>query len=77
MTGHKKNIPERKSLSSVKMGRGSLLCERLCVQQFKNNATQHKTVKNLGILSYMAHIIIKRYRESRGISVCKGLYMQD
>lgn len=41
MVGYKKRIPERLNLSEVKMGRSSLICDRLpvAVQRFKNNVS--------------------------------------
>lgn len=68
-----------KCLSAVRMERGSLLCKgqhRQIVQQFKNNAPQHKTAKNLGISSFMVQYINikiskKGLWESGEISVSK------
>ncbi len=66
---------ERQSLSEVKMGRGSLICERVhkkIVEYFKNNVPQHQIAKALQISSYTVHNIIKRFRETGEISVRKG-----
>ena len=56
------------------MGQGSPLCGQLCeqiVQQFKNNASQRTITRNLGISSSTVHNIIKRFRESGGITARK------
>ncbi len=40
MISYKRDVLERQSLSEVKMGRGSPICERVCekiVESFKNN----------------------------------------
>src|SRR4029434_8732055 len=39
---------------------------------FKNNVSQRKTVRDLDILPSTVHKIIKRFKESGGISVRKG-----
>ncbi len=47
---HKRDVLERQSLSEVKMGRGSPICERLCkkiVEYFKNNVPQRQIAKAL------------------------------
>ncbi len=57
------------------MGSGSPICERLCkkiVQYFKNNVPQRQIAKALQISSSTVHNIIKRFRETGEISVCKG-----
>ncbi len=63
------------SLSEVKMGRGSPICERVrkkIVEYFKNNVPQHQIAKALQISSSTVHNIIKRFRETGEISVRKG-----
>ena len=75
MIGYKKSILERQSLSEVKMGRGSPICERLhllIVEKFQNNIPQCKIAKTLKISSSTVHNIIKRFRESGEIFVRKG-----
>ncbi len=69
------NVLERQSLSDVKMGRGSPICERVrkkIVEYFKNNVPQCQIAKGLQISSSTVHNIIKRFRGSGGISVRKG-----
>ncbi len=66
MISYKRDVLERQSLSEVKMGRGSPICERLCkniVEYFKNNVLQRQ------ISSSTVHTIFKIFRE---ISVHKG-----
>ncbi len=60
------------SLTEVKMGRGSPICERVCkkiVEYFKNNISQRQIAKALQISSSTVHNIIKRFRETGEISV--------
>ncbi len=69
------DVLERQSLSKVKMGRGPPICERVCkkiVEYFKNNDPKHQIAKALQISSSTVHYIIKRFRETGEISVCKG-----
>ena len=52
---------EGRTLSEVKMAKGSPLCERLLwqiVQQFKKNVSLHKQTKNTWISSSAVHNII-------------------
>ncbi len=66
---------ERQSLSEVKMGRGSPICERVLkkiVEHFKNNVPQCQIAKALQISSSTVHNIIKGFRETGEISVRKG-----
>ncbi len=52
MITYKSNVLERQSPSEVKMGRGSLICERVrkkIVEYFKNNVPQRQTAKALQI----------------------------
>ncbi len=75
MISYKRNVLERQSLSEVKMGSGSPICERVCktiVEYFKNNVPQHQIAKALQISSSTVHNIIKRCRETGEISVCNG-----
>ncbi len=57
MISYKRDILERQSLSEVKMGRGSPICDRVrkkIVEYLKNNVPQHqitKTFANLIIYS--------------------------
>ncbi len=67
MISYKRDVLERQSLSEVKMGRGSPICERV-----RNTLkTMFLNVK-LKISSSTAHNIIKRFRETGEISVRKG-----
>ena len=62
------------SHSQARMGRGSPLCPQLCekiVEQFKNNISQSKIARNLGISTSTVHNIIKRFRESGEITAGK------
>ncbi len=75
MISYKRDVLERQSLSEVKMGRGSPICERVhkkIVEYFKNNIPQCQIVKALQISSSTVHNIIKRFRETGEISVHKG-----
>ncbi len=74
MISYKRNVLERQSLSEVKMGRGSPICERVhtnIVKYFKN-VPQRQIAKALQISSYTVHNIIKIFRETGEISVGKG-----
>ncbi len=74
MISYKRDILERQSLSEVKMGRGSPICERVSkkiVKYFKNNVPQHQIAKALQISSTV-HNITKSFRETGEISVRKG-----
>ncbi len=69
------DVLERQSLSEVKMGRGSPICERVLkkvVEYFKNNVPQCQIAKALQIASSTVHNIIKRFRETGEISVRMG-----
>ncbi len=75
MISYKRDVLERQSLSEVKMGRGSPICERVhkkIVEYFKNNVPQCQIAKALQIASSTVHNIIKRFRETGEISVRKG-----
>jgi len=52
MIRYKRDVVERQSLSEVKMGRGSPICERpgkKIVEYFKNNFPQRQVAKALQI----------------------------
>ncbi len=75
MIGYKRDVLDRQSLSEVKMGRGSPIYKRVhkkIVENFKNNVPQRQTAKALQISSSTVHNIIKRFRETGSISLCKG-----
>ncbi len=75
MISYKRDVLERQSLSEVKTGRGSPICERVrkkIVEYFKNNIPQRQIAKALQISSPTVHNIIKRFRETGEISVRKG-----
>ncbi len=75
MISYKRDVLERQSLSEVKMGRGSPICERVrkkMMEYFKNNVPQRQIAKGLRISSSTVHNIIKRFRETGEISVRKG-----
>ncbi len=57
------------------MGRGSPVCQQIrekIIEMFKNNVPQRKIGRYLDISPSTVHNIIKRFKESGGISVCKG-----
>ncbi len=67
MISYKRDVLERQSLSEVKIGRGSPICERVrkkIVEYFKNNVPQRQIAKALQISSSTMHNIIKRFRET-------------
>ncbi len=75
MISYKRDVLARQSLSEVKMGKGSPICERVrkkIVEYFKNNVPQRQIAKALQISSSTVHNIIKRFRETGEISVRKG-----
>ncbi len=75
MISYKRDVLERQSLSEVKMGRGSPICDRVhkkIVEYFKNKVPQRQIAKALQISSSTVHNIIKRFRETGEISVRKG-----
>ncbi len=75
MISYKRDVLERQSISEVKMGRCSPICEserKKFVEYFKNNVPQRKIAKALQISSSIVPNIIKRFRETGEISVCKG-----
>ncbi len=75
MISYKRDVIERQSLSEVKVGRGSPICERVCkkiVEYFKNNLPQRQIAKALQISSSTVHNIIKRFRETVEISEHNG-----
>ncbi len=75
MISYKRNVLEMQSLSEVKMGRGSPICERVrkkIVEYFKNNVPQRLIAKALQISSSTEQNIIKSFRETGEISVRKG-----
>ncbi len=57
------------------MGRGSPVCQQIrekIIEMFKNNVPQRKIGRDLDISPSTVHNIIKRFKESGGISVSKG-----
>ncbi len=57
------------------MGRGSPICQQIrekIIEMFKNNVPQRKIGRDLDISHSTVHNIIKRFKESGGISVRKG-----
>ncbi len=57
------------------MGRGSPVCQQIrekIIEMFKNNVPQRKIGRDLDISPSTVHNIIKRFKESGGISVRKG-----
>ncbi len=75
MISYKRDVLERQSLSEVKRGRCSPICERMrkkIVEYFKNNVPQRQIAKAFQISSTTVHNIIKRFRETGESSVHKG-----
>ncbi len=75
MISYKRDVLARQSLSEVKMGRASPICERVrkkIVEYFKNNVPQRQIAKALQISSSTVHNIIKSFRETGQMSVRKG-----
>ncbi len=75
MISYKRDVLERQSVSEVKMGRGSPICEgvrKKIVEYFKNNVPQCQIPKALQISSSTVHNIIKRFKDTGEISVRKG-----
>ena len=61
MIGYVISILERQSLSEIKMGRGSPICENLhlhIVEPFQNNVPQRKIVKTYVKISHHLQYII-------------------
>ncbi len=57
------------------MGQGSPVCQQIrekIIEVFKNNVPQRKIGRDLDISPSTVHNIIKRFKESGGISVRKG-----
>ncbi len=70
-----KQHQERSSPLGAKMGRGSPVCQQIrekIIEMFKNNVPQRKIGRDLDISPSTVHNIIKRFKESGGISVRKG-----
>ncbi len=73
MTSYTQDVLERQSLSELKMGRGSPICERVRVKRlWKITFLDVKLQKNLPISSSTVYNIIKRFRETGEISVRVG-----
>ncbi len=66
MIWYKSSIQERSSPLGAKMG-----CEKI-IEMFKNNVPQRKIGRDLDISPSTVHNIIKRFKESGGISVRKA-----
>ncbi len=75
MIWYKSSIQERSSPLGAKMGRGSPVCQQIrekIIEMFKSNVPQRKIGRDLDISPSTVHNIIKRFKESGGISVRKG-----
>ena len=75
MIWYKSSIQERPSPLGAKMGRGSPVCQQMheqIIKMFKNNVSQRKIGRDLDISPFTVPNIIKRFKESGGISVRKG-----
>ncbi len=64
MISYKRDVLKRQSLSEVKIGRGSPICESCekIVEYFKNNVPQRQIAKALQIPSTTVYNIIRRFR---------------
>ncbi len=75
MIWYKSSIQERSSPLGAKMGRGSPVCQQIrekIIEMFKKKNPQRKIGRDLDISPSTVHNIIKRFKESGGISVRKG-----
>ncbi len=75
MIWYKSSIQERSSPLGAKMGRWSPVYQQIrekIIEMFKNNVPQRKIGRDLDISPSTVHNIIKRFKESGGISVRKG-----
>ena len=75
MICYKRSIQERSNPLGAKLGRGSPVCQQIrekIIEMFKNNVPQRKIGRDLDISHSTVHNIIKRFKESGGISVRKG-----
>ena len=74
MISYKRDVLERQSLSEVKMARGTPNCERVCkkIVESLTWSRQRQIAKALQISSSTVPNIIKRFRETREITVRKG-----
>src|SRR4029434_4110703 len=75
MIWYKSSIQKRPSPLGAKMVQDSPVRQQMRVQiieMFKNNVSQRKIGRDLDILPSTVHNIIKRFKESGGISVRKG-----
>ena len=74
MIWYKSSIQERPSSLGVKIGPGSLVFKPMCekiIEMFKNSVPQRRIGRDLDMVSSVVHNIIKRFKESGGISVHK------
>ena len=75
MIWYKSSIQERLSPLGAKMCQGSPVCQQMheqVIEMFKNNVSQRKIGRDLDISPSTVHNIIKRFKESGGVSVNKG-----
>ncbi len=76
MVSYKRDVSERKSLSEVKMGRGTAICERVhekIVENFKNNVPRCQIAKALQISSSTVDNIFSKDSEK----LEKSLHVRD
>ncbi len=67
MINYKRDLLERQSLSEVKMGKGSPICERVrkkIVEYFKNNIPQHQIAKAFANLIIYSALYHQKFRET-------------
>src|SRR4029434_3881141 len=75
MIWYKRSIQGRPCPLGAKMCQGSPVCQQMreqIIEMFKNMVSQRKIGRDLDILPSTVHNIIKRFKESGGISVRKG-----
>ncbi len=66
MISYKRDVLEEQSLSEVKMGRGSPICERVrkkIVESFKNNVPQHQIAEAFCKYHHLQYITSSKYSE--------------
>src|SRR4029434_7880097 len=72
MIWYKSSIQDRPSPLGAKMCRGSPVCQQMreqIIEMFKNSVSPRKIGRDLDIVPSTVHNIIKRFKESGGISV--------
>ncbi len=76
MISYKRDVLERQSISEVKMGRGSPICERVhkkIVEYFQNNVSQRQIAKALQISSSTAGVFKPVLEDPQPCTFCVSL----